>query len=258
MSLLALQRDFQHWLTQEPDELPDSFDRYQRIGLAVYLNNYRSQLLACLSSSYPAVRTLIGDVAFDAAAARHIDESPPHSWTLDAYADGFPDLLLQVFSDAPHVAELAQLELALATAFVGPDAEPLDPAQISEVDWDKAILHLTPTFTLLPVTTNAGAIWSAINADETLPPAERLKEAEHLAIWRTRFESKFRKVSAAECGVLAQVRGGIPFGGICTDLAARMGEESGIAVAGEMLGQWLADGMIAQISGMPEQPPGKP
>ena len=63
MNLLNLQRDFQSWLRTESAEAAERFGAPARAGLAVYLNNYRSQLLACLTESFPAVRAWVGAAA---------------------------------------------------------------------------------------------------------------------------------------------------------------------------------------------------
>lgn len=248
MSLLALQQDFQSWLTREPAQLPGSFEPRHRDGLAVYLNNYRSQLLACLVASFPAVRTVMGAEAFDAAAATHIDESPPTSWTLDAYAEGFPDSLRRRFADAPQLAELATLELALATAFVGRDAEAISPAQLADVDWDAAVLHFAPSLALHRVGTNVEAIWSAISANETPPEAIELAETATILVWRSRFLSKFRAAAPEECRVIAQLRNGESFGSVCAGLVERLGEEAGTSAAGALLAQWIGEGLIEAVS----------
>jgi hypothetical protein len=246
VSLLALQRDFEQWLTREPAALPASFGEGHRTGLGVYLNNYRAQLLACLASSFPAVRVVMGDAAFDAAAARHIERRPPHSWTLDAYAEGFPRFLDDT---SPWLGELARLELALATAFVGPDARPLDAARLAAVDWDRAILRLAPTFVLLSVTTNVENIHDAISAGRAAPLPECLPAPASIAVWRAGFASRSRAVSTDERDVLERVRDGARFEAICALLIERLGAERGTDAAGAMLSRWIAEGMIAEIVG---------
>lgn len=240
MTLLDLQQGFRTWLTREPADLPPVLDEQLRAGLHVYLNNYRSQLLACLSASFPVLRTWIGDTRFDGAAAHHIDRVPPHEWTLDAYGLDFPETLASLYPNDPEIAELARLECELALAFVRTDAEPLDPATLIDIDWDSAVIRLTPSFMMLGVATNAAAIWSAINAGETPPGAALLAEPATLAIWRHHFAPRFRTLSAEEAGVLAQVRNGETFGGICA--------EQGAASAGAFLAQWLSDGLLADIT----------
>jgi hypothetical protein len=251
MSLLGLQRDFQAWLEDEPVTVQARFGERARAGLAVYLNNYRAQLLACLGVSFPAVRTCMGIAAFEAAAAIHIAEVPPHAWTLDDYPAGFPATLERLYPDEPHWADLARLELALGVAFVAHDAAPLDTTTLRDVDWDSAVIQFVPSFTLLPVTTNAGDILSAIAAQRAAPPVVPAAEVSWLVVWRSEYTPMFRTASNSEVEVLALLRRRRPFGQICVALVDRLGEGAGTAAAGEMLARWLADGCIAEISGSP-------
>jgi hypothetical protein len=247
MSLRALQENFQAWLTSESAEAAAQFSERAPPGLAIYLNNYRAQLLACLSATYPVVRAWIGDVSFEAAAAKHIDAVAPHAWTLDAYGLDFPETLATLHPSDPEIAELARLECELGLAFVGQDSAPFDPAALADIDWDAAVIQFVPSFTQLPVTTNVGAIWSAINANETPPPAVRLPKPASLAIWRDGFAPRFRTVAAEEATFLEQVCEGLTFGAICAALVERLGEERAAAAAGAFLSQWLADHLIAHI-----------
>lgn len=248
MSLLNLQRDFLAWLKTESNEIAMRSGETARAGLAVYLNNYRAQLLACLTESFPAVRAWIGDTAFDGAAATHVDRVPPSAWTLDEYGRDFAETLDMIYPNDPEVAELARLEWNLAVAFVGSDATPVNPAALAGVDWDNAIIQLVPTFVLFPVTTNVAALRSAIHDQKTPPPVERLPEPASIAVWRNGFTPMFRTVAAEEAAVFEQIRQKQRFGDICGDLVERMGEEQGPALAGAMLRQWLIDGVIASIT----------
>lgn len=239
VSLLALQQNFRAWLTSEAGEVAARFGERARPGLGVYLNNYRAQLLACLSASYPILRAWIGDTAFEGAAARHIDNVPPHAWTLDAYGLDFPETLETLYPADPEIAELARLERELAAAFVGRDAAPVVPADLADIDWDTATIHFVPTFALLPVTTNVAAIWSAISSDEAPPPAARLPEPANLAIWRHGLTPKFRTIPPAEADAMRHVREGGTFAALC--------DKQGPTMAGSFLGQWLSEGLISRI-----------
>jgi hypothetical protein len=248
MTLLDLQRDFRGWLTAEEPAGLATLGEGAVPGLAVYLNNYRGALMACLSESFAVVRAWLGDAAFEAAAASHIDRLPPHSWTLDAYALDFPETLDILYPDDPEVPELGRLERALGVAFVGPDAMPLDPAGLVDVDWDWAVLAFVPTLTLLPATTNAGAIWSAIMMEERPPAAEPLSVRTSIAVWRGGFTAAFRTLDPAEAEGLQAMREGMTFGALCDRLIASSGEAQGLALAGEMLGRWLAEGLVTRVS----------
>jgi hypothetical protein len=237
--LLGLQQNFREWLTSEEPDIAARFGERARPGLGVYLNNYRAQLLACLSASYPILRAWIGDAAFEGAAAGHIESVPPRAWTLDAYGVDFDAMLESLYPADPEVPELARLERDLAAAFVGPDAAAVVPADLADVDWDAAIVCFVPTFALLTVTTNVAAIWSAISHGETPPPAARLPEPTSLVIWRHGFAPRFRTVAAEEAQALRRTREGESFAALC----AALGPET----AGSFLGQWLSEGLIAYI-----------
>ena len=247
MSLLNLQRDFRSWLISEAPDAATRMGEGAAPGLAVYLNNYRGQLMASLAESFGALHAWLGDEEFEAAAAIHIDRLPPHSWTLDDYALDFPATIAELHPDDPEVGDLARLERDLGLAFVGPDAARLQPSSIGEIDWDKAFFVLVPTFSMLSVTTNAAAILSAINAGARPPSAELLGKSASVAIWRHELAPAFRTVERLEANSLSMAGEGKTFGQICAVIAGEIGEGDGPAKAGRFLGQWLGDGMVREI-----------
>ena len=247
MNLAALQRDFRNWLTVEASDAVVRFGDHAVPGLAVYLNNYRGQLMACLNESFVTVRAWLGEAAFDSAAATHIDRLPPYNWTLDAYALEFPDTINVLYPEDPEVGELARLERDLGLAFVGQDAESIDLAALTHVDWNSAILDLVATFSLLPVKTNAGAIWSAINAGETPPAAAVLDAPAVIAIWRKDYSPTFRTLEPMEAQAILMVADGRAFGEICRVVTNEVGEIEGTQVAGNLLGRWISEGMVDAV-----------
>lgn len=247
MSLLALQQDFRSWLTSEAPDAAARFGDGATPGLAVYINNYRGQLMACLAESYATVHAWLGDEAFEAAAATHIDRLPPQSWTLDDYALDFPVTIDALYVADPEVGDLARLERDLGLTFVGPDAAPVALASLEGIDWDEARFVLMPTFSVRPVMTNAAAIWSAINAGEPPPAAELLGEPATLAIWRHELTPTFRTLERLEADALSLAAQGRTFAEICAAIGTSVGEEDGPERAGGFLAQWLADGLIRKI-----------
>ena len=247
MSLLALQRDVRAWLAEGSEEAAERLGPSARPGLSVYQNNYRAQLVACLGESFERVHMWLGDEGFFAIVDAHIDLTPPHAWTLDAYAEGFPDTLERLFPDDPEVVELGWLDLALSEAFVGPDADPVDPALLGEVDWDNAVIRLAPTLVTKPFTTNAAAIWSALSADDMPPGAEYLDAPATMIVWRQNLVSCFRPAEPGEARALDLAREGASFGALCAALIDELGEEAGVAAAGALLGQWIGDGLIVGL-----------
>ena len=247
MNLVELQRDFRSWLTVEASDAAARIGDHAEPGLAVYLNNYRGQLMACLSESFVTVRAWLGEEAFDGAAATHIDRLHPYNWTLDAYPLEFPDTIDALYPEDPEVGELARLERDLGLAFVGQDAGSLDLAALAQIDWNSAILQPVATFSLLPVKTNAGAIWSAINAGETPPAAAVLDAPATIALWRKEYSPTFRTLDPLETEAILLVADGRTFGEICLLVVDAVGETEGQQVAGSLLARWIGEGLIAAV-----------
>ncbi len=248
MKLARLQDEFSGWLRTGSEAAAGSFAPGAAAGLAIYQNNYRAQLAACLEDAFAKTRQWIGDEAFHEAVVVHVERIPPSSWTLDAYPRDFPATLALLWPDDAEVAELAALELALTEAFVGADAPTLDPATLGAVDWDRAALHFVPTLDLQPLTTNAPAIWSALTTDEPPPPVGSLPAPGSLLTWRAGELARFRVLEEDEADAIVRIRSGLCFAGLCAHIAAEHGESDGIALTGAWLGAWIAEGLIAEIS----------
>ena len=249
MSLLELQQDFRHWLIAESPDVELRMGGRAEPGLAVYLNNYRAQLMACLSESFAILHAWMGETEFAAAAAAHIDRVPPHSWTLDDYAVNFAETLAGRYSTDPEIVDLARLECQLGLAFTGADAVRFDVATLDGIDWEAARICFVPTFALLPVRSNAGAIWSAIRAGDAAIPSPTFLENVTVAVWRNEFVPTFRTLEDDEAEALRKLQDGASFGTVCEWLVSRAGEEQGPATAGGYLRSWLNEGMIARIGG---------
>lgn len=246
MKLATLQADFSRWLQAE---CPDTAKRLGGgPGFNVYLNNYRGQLIAALESGFPHLRRWLGDTAFLAAAAHHIEACPPTAWTLDAYGRDFADTVAALYPNAPECAELARLEWALAAAFTTADVEAITTPALDTVDWQTARFHFVPSLTLLPVATNAAALWQALAADTPPPAAQPLPQPAVILLWRREFHPSFRSAERPEADALRQARAGTPFGALCETLALAHGPEDGATIAGGWLGGWLRDGLIAAIT----------
>jgi hypothetical protein len=240
--LAALQQDFQTWLVRPSDAIG------RRLGpparLAVYQNNYRTQLVGCLQASYPQLRSWLGEDVFLAAAVRHIDSRPPHDWTLDAYADGFPQALAEAFPDNPDLHELAWIEHALQAAFVARDSACDPAADWSRVDWELARLRFAPSMRLRPALTNAGAIWDALADGSPVPGSEMLDEPAGLLVWRRGHQCVLRQLDGLEYEALLRLRHDGSFCGLCEWLAERVGEVRAVEHAGAFLGGWLAGRLV--------------
>ena len=87
----------------------------QRVG--IYAGGYRGRLIECLRESYPVLRRLAGETAFDLFARSYVEEARSHEPSLWGFGAGFADHLAgnapaPVPSPAAIPAELARLERA--------------------------------------------------------------------------------------------------------------------------------------------------
>jgi hypothetical protein len=249
MTFADLQRDFRLWLVRGSEPAARRMAGAHAAGLAVYQNNYRAQLVGCLDASYPLLRARMGEEAFLQLAVRHINSHPPHAWTLDAYADHLETTLEILYPDNPDLHELAWIELALGTAFVAADAEPLDAATLAAADWDTARLALAPGLLTRSAFTNAAEVWRAMSAGTEAPEAAMLAAPGGLVVWRSGYMSCLRATDALEVALLQALQQHGSFAALCERLAGRFGEEDGIARAGALLANWIGAGLVTGVEG---------
>lgn len=245
-TLAGLQRDFRDWLV-----LADSAAGARvgpEAGLAVYQNNYRCALMESLKASYPRLLAWLGDTAFEAAAVHYADDHPPHHWTLDAFGERFAETLERLYPADADVADLARLDWALGEAFVAADAAPMAAADLGAVDWDRATIRFVPALRTVPIRSNADIIWLALAGDAEPPAGQALAEPASVLVWRQGFESVMRAAAPVEARMIALAREQRTFAQICEVLAADMGELPAVEAAGQALGRWVAEAMIASIA----------
>lgn len=249
MNLNMMQRDFRRWLTTADAAAAHRLADGRR-GLDVYQNNYRVQLMGCLEATYPHLRAFIGNTAFRHAAVVHIERQPPRAWTLDAYGAGFEATLRSVFPDNPDLHELAWIEWSLATAFIARDAEPLDPARLAHVDWDRARLHFAPSLHMARLTTNAADIWSALQDGVEAPEAAMLPAPAGAIVWRRGHLARLRVLAAPDFEALQLARAEGSFGALCARLVDRLGADDGVAKAGALFADWIGNDLLTRVSGI--------
>jgi hypothetical protein len=248
VSLRDIQERFCAYLLDAPCDIARDLDRDGDVGLAVYHNAYRAQLVDCLRDTFERVWAWLGDEAFGVAARTHIAANRPRSWTLSDYGEQFPQTLATLYPQDPECTELAALEWQLRRAFDGPDSVAVELGSLSGVNWDHALLRFVPTLRVVPVTTNCGPIWIALAAGNTPPGVERLSAGAAMRIWRVGFSSRFCTIDAIEQRAIALVQKGASFATVCNVLAEG-GDTTRVAeAAGQLLAAWLRDGMIAEIN----------
>lgn len=243
MNLIDMQRDLRAWLVNSTNDGPAS------VGLTVYQNNYRAQLVGCLQASFPQLQAWLGEELFLKAAITHIDSHPPHAWTLDAYGIDFGVTLKSMFPHNPDVHELAWIEWALSESFVALDSPQVSSETWQGVDWDTARLSLSPSLRQCAVSTNANDIWSALEGGAAAPESEMLEAPGGLIVWRSGFTCRIKAIDSVERAALLSLRDNPRFSALCEALVEHLGEEAGVAKAGAFLADWIAGGVVVGVVG---------
>ena len=235
MTLAQLQRTMIGWLRSGDPALALALGG--GAGPAVYLNNHRAALMAALENACAQTRAWLGDTAFAAAAAHHIERCDPVSWTLDAYGARFAETLAALYPGDPEVADLARLEWALEEAFIAADAAPLRVADLAKVDWDSARLAPVPSLRRVVLATNAAEVLAALIDGAEPPAAFALSAPQAVLVWRIGYVPRFRPCTMEDERLL----GGLNFAELCAALVSELGEEDGIAHAGSALARWASE-----------------
>lgn len=248
MKLAALQTRFLADLIseEEPENKPGAANE----GFGIYRNAYRSTLVEVLRDTFARTLEYAGTDGFDRAAAHYLISYPPASWSLDHVGKGFAETLAELFTHDPEVAELAALEWAMHTVFVGADEaiETLESfssktQHFEENDWVNLRLEFVSAMTAVPCEFDLIALWKHPDA----PPA-RLDQSSYALVWREDERPVFILVEPLEKHALDMMKAGATFGAIC-EHAMEFGEKNSVAeVAGGWLQGWLSRGLIAGIA----------
>lgn len=143
--------------------------------LQIYRNNIHHTLMQALRITFPAVRRLVGETFFDAAALAYIDQHPATDPWLENYGGQF-GAFLAAFSPAaslPYLPDVAHLEALLNQARYADDAASIDLAALQSIDERRAAglrFRTHPAVSLMWAETPVDAILYAVlhGTDEDL------------------------------------------------------------------------------------------
>jgi hypothetical protein len=253
-SLKELQDEFQRGILAGDDtilsEVNDSTKEERKVLFGVYRNAYVARLAEILGEDYEQVHAYLGDQGFARLVKSYIAANPSDQrsarWFgrhLPAYVKGNPD-----YAKHPEVAELASLEKALADAFDGPDAKPLELTALAALDpeaWPRLVLEPNPTAIRLTFATKAAEMWTALKNESAPPKAVRLSEPQALVVWRQDFMARFRPLSTEEAMMWDEAAKGVRFGVLCEIVATFAGEAEAELRAASYLKGWVNMGILA-------------
>lgn len=222
----------------------DDFDQAQRLG--VYHHAYRARLREVLADTFEKTHLFMGSELFNEHAAAFAVAHPPMTRSLNRYGAEFVDDLVSRYPANPELHELAQLDWDLRSCFDGPDVPALT-TELAHGDPDNTWLlrqsPLHPSLRLRDITTNAVQLWNAIDADQPVPPAERLSQPCSLMVWRKTLQPHFQTLTEDQAQFTQQLLLGKSIQEACEALAGRPCLQDPAQLGG-WLSDWLGNGVL--------------
>ncbi|MCB1504784.1 MAG: putative DNA-binding domain-containing protein [Hyphomicrobiaceae bacterium] len=238
------------------DYLRDSTRTSRDVLLGVYRHAYTARLIEIVAADYPVLHRFIGDEAFDDMARHYIADRPSHQPNASLVSRALPDFLRQTkpYTGYPAVAELAEIECALNTAFAAPDAAVLGLGHLSRIqpdDWPRLVLTSHPSARQLVCSTNAYDIWHAINAEEAPPQTTTGATPSPLLVWREDLVPRIRPIAAEEAMLWNEMENGTTFGRLCEMAALYDDPDNAPMRVAAYVQSWITGGLLSAAEGNP-------
>jgi hypothetical protein len=256
-ALATLQRDFQDFVLVGTDAIRPRIQ--QAVGsdpaarLAIYRDGYRLRLLEALATDYWALKSIVGDDAFEALSLSYVEATPSTFRNLRWYGASVAEFLRETapWSNAPWLSELARFEWALGVAFDSADhaiATFEAFAVLPPEAWATLTLQAPESVQLLDLRTNAPLVRKALDAGLEPPAFEVQPEPITWLVWRQVLAVRYRSLSPAEAWALKALARGATFPEICEGVCLWLTpDEAGPRAAG-WLRDWVDSGVIAGFS----------
>lgn len=267
-TLPALQAQFQQALLGTDEAVPAALAARLLPGpiagfgvaerLHIYRHAYAARLTEALRETFGHSARYLdaqfdgkGASAFDRLAMAYVHAHPSLERNINAYGRDWPGWLGEHLARWPELSELASLDWQLRRAFDGPDGMPLTlqrlAARVGELGWEWQPLCPVPTFGRLQFSTNALALWHALDQDAPVPAATALPAPLTVVVWRVGEQPHFRSVEPFEARALDALVEQGSFGAMCALLQQ---EDEALAPAdlaaatGALLRRWVDEALL--------------
>ncbi|HEU4733539.1 MAG TPA: DNA-binding domain-containing protein, partial [Kofleriaceae bacterium] len=206
--------------------------------LEIYARMYALRLRDALAEDYPKLRTALGDEEFGAIAADYLRAHPPRSFTLRDLGGALADHLRTAERAPPWAADLAALERARVDVFDGPDARPLEHAEVVALGdaLPELALSWVPSSAVVPLAWAVNDLWSAIEDGEPAPEpmTAPARDDRVVLVWRRDLSVLHRTLDPDEAQLARRLAGGASFAAVCELLGKLHGDDAS-ARAAELL-----------------------
>jgi hypothetical protein len=227
-----------------------ALSRGKRLG--IYRDAYFLRLHELLSSSYGALKVILGDERFDELVAAYTAQHRSHHYSIRYYGDTLAKFLAgdARFKSEPALAEVAAWEWAMAHAFDAADAEPVDVAALSRVPphlWAEVSFRFHPSVKPMAARWNCVALWQAANRGEPLPDQIRRARASTWVVWRRGLDVLFERLDMPERDALRLALKCRSFPEICASAPSALDDAGQAGWAVQLIQRWVARGWIIEL-----------
>jgi len=227
--------------------VPAGVDPGERLD--VYRHGYPARIVEALRDAYPALDAILGEGSFHNLVRRYLAAIELRSYNLNDVGAQLPAHCRQdpLSDDLPFLADLAELEWAVLSAYQAREKAAVDPQRLAGFDmedWETAILELQPAVAVV------SSQWPILDLLET-KDVERDQvdvalegRPQTVLVHRRGLDVEQRLVDAAEQLALRLLGRGTPLGEAIAELA-----DTGCSPQAtmQMFGKWVADGLITSV-----------
>lgn len=251
--LIRLQENFQAYLLDDDKQIEKMIVNTDSIPvelrLQIYRNAYGARLIEALESTYPVLKTYLGDDAFYQLGNEYISACPSTYRSIRWFGDQLPAFLKThaQYCHYPYLYELTQIEWTMTLVFDAADHPLLQVDDISPLpaqSWPHLQIQFHSSVHLLKLFWNAFEIWQSIS-DEQPPPEPVCSPSPVVwALWRNDFVDHYSPVSEDEALAMNIVIQNGTFSMICDGLCQWHDEQSAVTRAAILLKGWINAGMV--------------
>lgn len=233
---------------------------YERIG--IYRKMYFLRMRDALAIDVPAVRHFLGADVFEEVVEEYFTRFPSTSYTLNDSGLNFPRYVREsTLQHKDFIAELAELELAIARVMEAEETAPLSPEELAGVPpeaWENAQFKPIAAFELFTFTFPVHEYLSAFEAEsETFPQVTPTSEFGF--IHRAEYSTNHYSLQESEFLLLRSLSAGTPlaqaFEAVQESFVASLGEEASEEAVINLQNristcfqQWIAMGIFAEFN----------
>ena len=252
-SLRTLQTKFLAYLrtplAQMHGAIVDTASVSAEVRLKIYADAYRLRLVDALADNFPVLQVLLGDDTFAELGTAYLEAQPSQHFSIRFFGHRLIEFLATQgpYAQQPVLADLAKFEWTLRDVFDAADATALTTeglARIAPDAWPDTHFQLHPTVRRLDLTSNAPAIWQAIDQQCDPPTPQYDPHFTAWLIWRSELKIYFRSLEVDEAWAIDALRLDMPFADLCAGVCEWVDESHAALRAARFIHRWLSEGVL--------------